>query len=68
MTDKERIAVVREGWSESIAALEYCRIFLEGLKGQQWNFWMHGQIEDLLERVDHAAEIAERDFKPELIN
>lgn len=68
MNDKERIEIMREGWEESIKALEKCRIFLNALLDNQWLYGHTSQIRWLLEDVDHAAKINERYFRPQIIN
>lgn len=68
MNDKERIAILREGWSESISALGKCKIFLTALIDHPFLAHNPHQIRELLNDVQFASKIAERDFKTENIN
>lgn len=68
MTSEQKIEILREGWETSIFAVEKSRIFLRGLLESQWYFYMRNELKEILEELDHAAEIAERDFKPDVIS
>lgn len=68
MDNKTRIDIMREGWGEAISALEKCRIFLRALLENTWLGQRKNQVKMLLEDVEYAAKIAERDFRPEVVN
>lgn len=68
MTDKERIEIMREGWSESIAALGVCRVFLTALIDHEWLGHNRHQVKEVLDQIQYASKIADRDFKPGIVN
>jgi len=68
MNNKERIDIMREDWAETLKVLEKCRIFLEGLKGYQYLFFMGGQVRELLSEIESVNKEANLHFTPEVIN